>query len=65
VLNAIEEFDGSGQDAFLKRYGFNGAREYFLVHEGMLHLSRNDAFRRSVDRLERTWRREFRECVRD
>ena len=34
VLNAIAEFDASGRAAFLERYGFNGARDYFLVHEG-------------------------------
>lgn len=34
VLNAIAEFDAIGRAAFLERYGFNGARDYFLVHVG-------------------------------
>jgi len=28
VLNAITECDAIGEDAFLDRYGFNGARGY-------------------------------------
>lgn len=31
VHRAIEEFDRLGRDAFLHKYGFGGARDYFLV----------------------------------
>jgi 5-methylcytosine-specific restriction protein A len=31
VLQAVAEFDAIGQNAFLKRYGFGRARDYFLV----------------------------------
>ena len=34
VQKAIAEFDELGRKAFLIRYGFNGARDYFLVHDG-------------------------------
>jgi hypothetical protein len=34
VLNALAEFDEFGRSAFLERYGFNGARDYFLFHNG-------------------------------
>lgn len=34
VRSAIAEYDLSGRDAFLHRYGFGRAREYFLIHEG-------------------------------
>ncbi len=40
VLNAIAEFDASGREAFLERYGFNGARDYFLIHEGRRYDSK-------------------------
>lgn len=40
VLKAIEEFDSLGRDSFLDRYGFNGAREYFLVHQGKTYDSK-------------------------
>ncbi|MHA6720679.1 hypothetical protein ACX40Y_14665 [Sphingomonas sp. RS6] len=40
VLNAIAEFNASGRDAFLERYGFNGARDYFLIHEGRRYDSK-------------------------
>lgn len=40
VLNAITEFDAVGKDAFLERYGFNGARDYFLVYEGKRYDSK-------------------------
>lgn len=34
VRRAIAEHDELGRSAFLQRYGFNVARDYFLVHEG-------------------------------
>ncbi|HEV7290107.1 hypothetical protein [Sphingomonas sp.] len=40
VLNAIAEFDALGRATFLDRYGFNGARDYFLVHEGRRYDSK-------------------------
>lgn len=33
VLKAIAEHDELGRSTFLQRYGFNGARDYFLVYE--------------------------------
>lgn len=33
VLSAMAEFDALGRAVFLDRYGFNGARDYFVVHE--------------------------------
>src|SRR3546814_18635976 len=40
VLKAIEEFDVLGRDSFLDRYGFNGARDYFLIHQGKTYDSK-------------------------
>lgn len=40
VLNAIAEFDTMGRRTFLPRYGFNGARDYFPVHEGQNYDSK-------------------------
>lgn len=40
VLHAIEEFDGLGRDAFLKKFGFGKSRAYFLKHEGHLYDSK-------------------------
>ncbi|MET9531222.1 HNH endonuclease [Streptomyces sp. NPDC006649] len=34
VLKALAEHDDLGRDAFLAKYGFEGARSYVLVHEG-------------------------------
>jgi hypothetical protein len=34
VLNAVAEYDRIGQAAFLERYGFGRAREFFLVVGG-------------------------------
>ena len=34
ILDAIAEYDRIGQVAFLERYGFGRAREFFLVVEG-------------------------------
>ena len=34
VLDAIAEFDRLGRDAFLDKYGFGRARDYFLVVDG-------------------------------
>lgn len=34
VLKAISEFNELGRKAFLERYGFNRARDYFLVYDG-------------------------------
>lgn len=40
VLSAIEEFDRLGRLAFLKKYHFGPAREYFLLHEGRKYDSK-------------------------
>jgi hypothetical protein len=40
VLKAIAQFDTLGRDAFLKKYGFREAREYFLLHEGKQYDSK-------------------------
>ncbi len=34
VLKTISEFDDIGRQAFLKKYGYGPAREYFLFHNG-------------------------------
>lgn len=40
VLSALEEYDAQGRDAFLRRYGFQPARRYFLTHEGRSYDSK-------------------------
>lgn len=40
VLQTVEEFDQIGRDAFLERYGFRAAREYFLFHKGKFYDSK-------------------------
>ncbi|HEY0601854.1 MAG TPA: hypothetical protein VGD58_03030 [Herpetosiphonaceae bacterium] len=40
VLRAVEEYDEIGQDAFLTKYGFGRAREFFLEHNGKLYDSK-------------------------
>ncbi|EDZ98862.1 hypothetical protein BH160DRAFT_5827 [Burkholderia sp. H160] len=40
VLEAVREFDGIGRDAFLKKYGFGKARDYFLVVDGRRYDSK-------------------------
>lgn len=40
VLNAIAEFKTLGRAAFLARYGFNGSRDYFLLHDGKRYDSK-------------------------
>ena len=40
VLRAVEEFDRIGQQAFLTKYGFGRAREYFLYYNGNLYDSK-------------------------
>jgi len=40
VLQAVEEFDRIGRDAFLDKYGFKGARDYFLIHDGRRYDSK-------------------------
>ena len=40
VLKAIEEFEIHGRDAFLSKYGYGKAREYFLFHEGKRYDSK-------------------------
>lgn len=40
VQNAVAEFDALGRAAFLERYGFSPARDYFLVHEGRQYDSK-------------------------
>jgi hypothetical protein len=34
ILDAVAEYDRLGQTAFLQKYGFGQAREYFLVVDG-------------------------------
>ena len=40
VKDAINEFDRLGRAAFLKKYGFGRAREFYLVHEGRQYDSK-------------------------
>jgi predicted restriction endonuclease len=40
VLAAIEEYDQLGRDAFLERYGYRGARDYFIIHNGRQYDSK-------------------------
>ncbi len=40
VLTAIEECDQLGRDAFLKRYGYREARDYFIVRNGRRYDSK-------------------------
>ncbi|MFC0429474.1 HNH endonuclease [Kutzneria buriramensis] len=40
VLRAIAEYDDIERSAFLRRYGFRGARSYFLVHNGRSYDSK-------------------------
>ena len=40
VLKAVEEFNHLGRDAFLEKYGFGHARQYFLDHDGRLYDSK-------------------------
>ncbi|MBB5408872.1 hypothetical protein HDG34_002809 [Paraburkholderia sp. HC6.4b] len=40
VLKAVEEFDRSGRDAFLEKYGFGKARDYFLLINGKRYDSK-------------------------
>lgn len=40
VLEAIHEFDRIGREAFLRRYGFGEARDYFLRHDERLYDSK-------------------------
>jgi 5-methylcytosine-specific restriction protein A len=40
VLAAIEEYDRLGQEEFLRRYGFDRARSYRLIHDGKAYDSK-------------------------
>lgn len=40
VVQAIEEFDRLGRDAFLEQHGFGRARRYFLHHNGKFYDSK-------------------------
>ena len=40
VIKAIIEFDLLGRDAFLTKYGFDKAREYYLFHDGKYYDSK-------------------------
>jgi hypothetical protein len=40
VKDAISEFDRLGRAAFLKKYGFGRAREFYLAHEGRMYDSK-------------------------
>ena len=40
VTKAMREFDAYGRDAFLDRYGFGKAREYFLIADDRAYDSK-------------------------
>jgi 5-methylcytosine-specific restriction protein A len=40
VLEALDEYDELGQDAFLDKYSFHPARSYLLVHDGKRYDSK-------------------------
>src|SRR5215210_7854359 len=40
VVAALDEFDTLGREAFLKKYGFGGARRYFLRRDGRYYDSK-------------------------
>ncbi|GLW12002.1 hypothetical protein Misp01_71300 [Microtetraspora sp. NBRC 13810] len=40
VLAAIDEYDRLGRDAFLERYGYREARDYFVIHDGRRYDSK-------------------------
>ncbi|MET8986956.1 HNH endonuclease [Nonomuraea wenchangensis] len=40
VLAAIEEYDRLGRDAFLERYGYREARDYFIIYQGRRYDSK-------------------------
>ncbi|BBC31266.1 hypothetical protein SGFS_025600 [Streptomyces graminofaciens] len=40
VVQAIEEFDRRGRDAFLETHGFGRARRYLLEHDGKFYDSK-------------------------
>jgi len=40
VIKAIREYDRLGREAFLSKYGFGKAREYYLLHEGKYYDSK-------------------------
>lgn len=40
VLDAIAEWDESGREAFLQKYGYGAAKSYFLIHDGKLYDSK-------------------------
>jgi hypothetical protein len=40
VFKAMEEYDGIGAAAFLRKYGFGEAKSYFLEHEGKRYDSK-------------------------
>jgi predicted restriction endonuclease len=40
VLAAIKEYDQLGRDAFLERYGYREARDYFIIHNGRRYDSK-------------------------
>jgi hypothetical protein len=40
VLRAIDEFDRTGRNAFLRKYGFHRSRKYLIEHRGRLYDSK-------------------------
>nr|WP_304528197.1 hypothetical protein [Roseomonas sp. FDAARGOS_362] len=40
VLQAIEEHDRLGEEAFLEKYGYGPARSYWLLHDGRRYASK-------------------------
>jgi 5-methylcytosine-specific restriction enzyme A len=40
ILQAAEEYDRLGREAFLNKYGFGHARSYLLVHDGKTYDSK-------------------------
>ncbi len=40
ILEAVKEYDRLGQEAFLEKYGFGHARQFFLELHGQLYDSK-------------------------
>lgn len=40
ILAAVAEYDELGQDEFLRKYGFDRARAYLLIHNGKSYDSK-------------------------
>ena len=53
VFHAVAEFDQLGREAFLKKYGFGKAKEYYLRLDG--EVLRLKGYRRSSGTCQRQW----------